>query len=450
MIFAPPGSAKSSYVSRLFPNWYLANHHGHNVLFATHTTTFSDKWGRLVRNDIDEHKLLLGLELAADSQAANRWALTNGSSYLAVGAGSAVTGYRADLTLLDDIVKGSEDADSDLIREKLFQWYKSDVITRLKPGGKIVLIMTRWRVNDIAGQLLEEAERGGEQWRVLNLPAEAELDDPLGRAPGELLWGDDSFGYAEHLRKMKEVHSARDWQSLYQQRPVALGGNFFNESWLTPYDKLPPREQLRFYGGTDFAVSVDKGDYTCLLVAALDRSENLYLVDIWRGRTSPAEWVDHLLDMHHRWGCASWGVEKGQLAAAVGPFLEKRARERRIYPHLVPFPSRADKPTRARAIQGFMNYRGLHVNIRAPWYGPFLAELLSFPAGKHDDQVDALGLIGQQLSHMRPRRSTTPIGAHAIQTPTGPQFIKSVNVVEPTLDRLWQDRDNLPTIERWP
>src|SRR5262249_6640844 len=157
--------------------------------------------------------------------------------------------------------------DSELERAKLQQWLKSDVITRLKPGGAVVLIMTRWRVNDIAGTLLEEQEQGGEKWVVLNLPAEAEQDDVLGRETGQLLWDDDSFGYAKHLDLMKRSQSARDWQALYQQRPVALGGNFFNESWLVPYDKLPPREGLRFYGGTDFAVT-EKGDWTVLLVVA--------------------------------------------------------------------------------------------------------------------------------------------------------------------------------------
>src|SRR5262249_46974822 len=203
MIFAPPGSAKSSYVSRIFPAWYLANHPGHNVLFASHTTIFSDKWGRLVRNDIAEHANTLNLKLAEDTRAQGRWGLTNRSEFLAVGAGSAVTGYRADLVLLDDIVKGAEDADSELERAKLQQWLKSDVITRLKPGGAVVLIMTRWRVNDIAGTLLEEQEQGGEKWVVLNLPAEAEQDDVLGREPGQLLWDDDSFGYAKHLDLMK-------------------------------------------------------------------------------------------------------------------------------------------------------------------------------------------------------------------------------------------------------
>src|SRR5215468_455504 len=141
-IFMPPGSAKSTYTSKLFPSWYLSRHKGHNLIAASHTQTLAERWGRHSRNLIEEYKYVLDLELASDSAAAGRWALTNGSEYLAAGAGTAIAGFRADGVLIDDPIRSREDADSEIIRNKLWDWYKSDVLTRLRPSGWVILIQT--------------------------------------------------------------------------------------------------------------------------------------------------------------------------------------------------------------------------------------------------------------------------------------------------------------------
>ena len=188
MVLMPPGSAKSTYVSTLFPPWYLARHPDHAVVAASHTAELAERFGRRVRNIINEHSATLGLELAPDIQAANQWETKQAGEYFAVGVLGAVTGRRADIVIIDDPVKSRLEADSETVRERVWEWWKADLLTRLKPGAKIVLVMTRWHEDDLGGRLLAEMAAGGRKWEVLRLPMEAELDDPLGRAPGELLW----------------------------------------------------------------------------------------------------------------------------------------------------------------------------------------------------------------------------------------------------------------------
>src|SRR5215471_15088085 len=239
MVFMPPGSAKSTYGSILFPAWYLARHSNHAILAAPHTVELAEKWGRRVRNSIEEHGPTLGLSIAADNAAAGRWALTQGGEYYAAGVGVGIAGFRADLAIIDDPVRSREDADSALVREKTWDWFKSDLSTRLKPGGRIVLIQTRWNEDDLAGRLLLDMQKGGDAWDLLSLPAFATGEaDALGRQAGEALW-DDEYGYGEFLRHEQRTQSSRNWSALYQQSPVPEEGNQFKAEWLRPYTTHP-------------------------------------------------------------------------------------------------------------------------------------------------------------------------------------------------------------------
>src|SRR6185437_7783738 len=190
MVFMPPGSAKSTYASILFPPWFLGRNPGLSVIGASHAGELAERFGRRVRNLVGsgEFRRVFGFGLSGDNAAAGRWETAKGGEYYAVGVDASVTGRRADLGIIDDPVKGRAEADSESIRQRTWDWYKADFWPRLKPGGRIVLIQTRWHVDDLAGRLLEEAEHGGERWEVLSLPAEARADDPLGRAVGAPLW----------------------------------------------------------------------------------------------------------------------------------------------------------------------------------------------------------------------------------------------------------------------
>ncbi len=391
----PPGAAKSTYASILFAPWYLAQHQRHALIAASHTAELAEKWGRRVRNLISEHSLVLGVDLAADSQAAGRWETGSGGEYFAAGVGGAIAGRRADLVVIDDPVRSREDADSELIRDKTWDWYKSDLYTRLKPGGRIVLIQTRWHEDDLAGRLLADQSAGGDQWDVISLPALAEQGDPLGRQPGQPLWPE--WEDTSELERKRRAVGPRDWSALYQQRPAPEDGDYFKVGWLKPYTTVPPLDTLAVYGASDYAVTADGGDYTVHIVVGVDPDGHMYLLDLWRKQASSDEWIEAFCSLVRQWKPREWAEEQGQIRAGVGPFLDRMQRERKAWVYRRDFPVRADKAVRAQSIRGRMAIDGLYVPQTAGWLADLRSELLSFPAGKHDDQVDALGLIGQLL-----------------------------------------------------
>lgn len=371
-------------------------HQAFNILAASHTTELAEKWGRRIRNLIAEHSLALGIGLSADNQAAGRWALTSGGEYYAAGVGTGIAGFRANIGLIDDPIRSRQDADSELIRDRIWEWYINDFSTRLVPGSRQILIQTRWHEDDLAGRALQH-----DDWHVISLPAEADDEnDPLGRKLGEWLWSDGEYGYGQQLEELKRKTPARTWSALYQQRPAPEEGDFFKADWLKPYDKLPALETLRVYGASDYAVTADGGDYTVHIVVGVDPEERMYVLDLWRKQASSDEWVEAFCDTVVEWKPIEWAEEQGQIRAGIGPFLDRRQRERQAWVARTTFPTRGDKAVRAQSIRGRMALNGLYVPVQAQWYPAFRSELLSFPTGKNDDQVDALGLIGQLLDRI--------------------------------------------------
>lgn len=401
LLHAPPGSAKSTYLSVLFPSWYLANFPQNNILSATHSIEFAQRWGRRVRNDIANDGLVLGITMSQDNAAADRWALVEGGEYYGVGAGVGISGFRADLGLADDLFGNREDAYSETIRRKRWDWYVDDFSARLKPKAKRILMNTRWHEEDVAGRVMAQIESGVVRGKIITIPAKAEGNDPLGRQPGEYLWDDpEGYNYGAYLREREKETSPMMWAALYQQRPAPEEGDYFKADWLKPYEKQPARDTLRIYGASDYAVTADGGDYTVHVIVGVDPEDRMYLLDMWREQSSSDIWVETFCDMVIRWKPMGWAEEQGQIKAGVGPFLERRQRERKAWVAREAFPTRGDKAVRAQSIRGRMALNGLYVPVNAPWYSALRNELLSFPAGKHDDQVDALGLIGQLLDKM--------------------------------------------------
>jgi predicted phage terminase large subunit-like protein len=157
---------------------------------------------------------------------------------------------------------------------------------------------------------------------------------------------------------------------------------------------------MRVYGGSDYAVTADGGDFTVHVVLGIDHLNKMYLLDVWRRQAASDVWIEGLCDLVQKYRPLEWAEETGQIRSGIGPFLEKRMRERRLYVNREQFASRNDKSVRARSIQGRMALDGLYYPKHAPWVADFLAETLSFPAAKHDDQVDALALVGQLIDKM--------------------------------------------------
>ena len=281
------------------------------------------------------------------------------------------------VALIDDPISSREDADSQIRRDRIWDWYKSDLSPRLKPKARVALVQTRWHEDDLAGRLIEEMKRGGDRWEIVSLPAEAEENDLLGRKPGEWLW-DDAYGYGEFLRHEKATQPRAQLEALYQQRPSPETGDYFKSEWLKPYDKAPARETLTVYGASDYAVTADGGDFTCHVVVGLDPEERIYLLDVWRQQASSDKWIDAFCDLVLEWKPLGWAEEQGQIKAGIGPFLMRRQNERKAYVAREAFPTRGDKAVRAQSIRGRMALNGLYVPIHAPWYAAFRAELLSF------------------------------------------------------------------------
>jgi hypothetical protein len=224
-IFMPPGSAKSTYASILYPAWHLANSPHSLVLGCSHTTELAKRFGRRVRNLIGDHELILGISLS-DETAADRWRLHHGGEYKAAGVGTGIAGFRADLVIIDDPIRSREAADSAAVRNGHWEWYWGDLNPRVKPDASWILIQTRWHEDDLAGRILEASQNGGDHWDVVSLPAEAEDNDPLGRQPGEFLWEDSEYGYDRFLRQQKANQLPRNWTALYQQKPTPDTGDY--------------------------------------------------------------------------------------------------------------------------------------------------------------------------------------------------------------------------------
>ncbi|HEY0181245.1 MAG TPA: terminase family protein [Rhodopila sp.] len=231
MVFLPPGSAKSTYVSDLFPPWWFCRHPRSTVIAASHTAALAQSFGRRTRNRVSSNVNVLGYGLRRESTAARNWLTTAGGEYIAIGVRGSITGRRADLGIIDDPVKSQIEAESSVNREAILEWYRSDFYTRLKPGGRIILVMTRWHEEDLGGTLLNEMEQGGDQWRVLKLPALAvDADDPLGRAVGAPLWPE--WEDAEAIARKRRALGERQFGALFQQDPRPKGTSFFDEADL--------------------------------------------------------------------------------------------------------------------------------------------------------------------------------------------------------------------------
>jgi predicted phage terminase large subunit-like protein len=408
MLFLPPGSAKSTYASVVAPTWIMGKRPGYRAILGSYGDELARKHGRKARQICRSPRFngIFEASIPSDRGAANEWALTNGSEYMSAGILGGVTGNRADCVIIDDPIKGRQEAESETIRARVKEEFQDSFRTRLLPNGCVIIIQTRWHEDDLAGSILPEDYDGrsgailcrdGQVWNVLCIPAKAErADDPLHRAPGEYLWPE--WFPREHWAQFER--DPRTWNALYQQRPAPEDGSFFLREWLKPYPgAIPPRDRLRIYGASDYAVTPDGGDWTVHGVVGMDEDNRMILLDLWREQTDSMVWVEKRCEMVQTWRPIAWAAETGQIKGAVGPWLEKRIRELGPHAYVLQhlFPTKGDKATRARSIQGHMALKGLWYPPGAPWLPALFAELMAFPAGKHDDQVDFLGLIGQLL-----------------------------------------------------
>lgn len=401
MIMAPPGSAKSTYASVVAPSWYLGTSKGRRVILASYGDDLARRHGRRTRQLLrsPEAAGILQCVLDPESRAADEFGLTNGSEYMACGILGGITGNRAHGIVIDDPIKGRQDADSQVIRDRTFAAYEDDLLTRLIPGGWVVIINTRWHEDDVSGRILpanwsgESGDikcRDGNTWRVLCLQAECQQDsDPLQRKAGDMLW--PQWFDKRHWDQFRL--NRRTWSSLYQQIPAPAEGILFRKDDMAFYDRLP--DGLRIIGASDYAVTPDDGDWTEHGVAGIAPDGSLYLLDWWRGQTGPEVWIEQQIDMIARHKPLAWFGEMGPIRRATEGRLKQRMIDRQAPCRVEWLPHIGDKPTKAQSIIATAGMGRLLWPRAAAWVSELQRQCLVFPAGSPDDGVDTLGMLGR-------------------------------------------------------
>ena len=400
MTFQPPRHGKSLLGSTIFPAWYLGRHPDHHVIFVTYGQELSDDFGRRVRNllmDPVHQAIFPTCRLSVDSMAAHRFTTTHGGAYFAVGRGGPITGRGAHLLIIDDPLKDYEEACSETTRRSLHEWYRSVAYTRLMPGGRIVLIQTRWHQDDLAGRLLRE-QKGGERWEVLSMPAIAESDDAF-RKEGEPLWPEEFS--LPRLEQTRAAIGSGAWASLYQQRPSAATGAVFKRDWWQFY--TPPFNGLfrRVVQSWDTAFKKgNENDYSAGTTWGV--AENgYYLLHLWRGRVEFPELKRVLVSLAEQWKPDAILVED----RASGQSLIQELKNSTALP-IIPVRVDGDKLSRAQAVTPLMEAGKIFLPEGAPWTSDFIEETACFPNGAHDDIVDS---TTQVLNYLRDEPQASPM-----------------------------------------
>lgn len=398
IVTMPPGSAKSTYGSVAFPAWYLGRHPDRCVIAASHTVELAERFGRRVRNIVgsaEHERAFPGCKLSADSTAAGRWDTQQSGEYFAAGVGGSVTGRRADLMCIDDPVKSREDADSETIREKQWAWWRDDATTRLKPGAAVVLIMTRWHEDDLAGRMIADLQQTSQRVKLLSLPMEAKENDPLGRKVGEPLWPE---WFNEQMRETAK-REPRTWSALYQQEPRPIGGGEFKAEWLSYYQRPPATSNKIILVDPSSGKSRTRGDFTSMWVIGTGPDGNDYVIDGIRDRLNLTERTESLFALVRRYKPAAVGYEQYGLQADIEHIRIEQERQQYRF-RIVELGGGTKKEDRIRRLipsfqQGRLwmpqsMIRRMVDGHQRDVMDDFRGEYLSFPVGAHDDALDCL------------------------------------------------------------
>jgi predicted phage terminase large subunit-like protein len=403
MVLMPPGSAKSTYASRLFPAWLLARQERFSIIGASHTASLAEDFSREVQGYVvDNADMLDGLGLV--NTGADLWRTSNGGRYKSAGVDGPITGSRADIAIVDDPVKSASEADSESYRERAWKWFISDLRTRLKPGAAIVLVMTRWHEDDLGGRILE-AQR--DLWHVVTIPAFAGDDDPLGRQPGEVLGRDDpNYRLDEELiaarAEMELSAASREFSALYQQTPRPQEGALFKVASIEVLDAAPAT--VLTARGWDLAATKKIGsrdpDWTAGVKLLRTQGGKYVVVDVVRLRGGPDDVERAIVATASQDGRGvKIGIPQDPGQAGKGQTLYLT---RQLAGYTVDAtPETGDKTTRASPVASQCNVGNLSI-VRAPWNRAFLDEIAGFPNGSHDDMVDALSRAFAMIGMKRP------------------------------------------------
>lgn len=400
IITMPPRHGKSRMCTEEFPAWGLGNHPDLSFIITSYSADLAYDFSRRARNRLAEHAKLFGIRVAPDSAAVGRWSIEKHphGGLVASGVGGPITGRGAHIAIIDDPFKNWQEAASKTIRENVKDWYRTTLRTRLAPGGAIIVILTRWHEDDLAGWLLKEAKEGtGEQWKVINLPAIAEEDgDLVGRKVGEALWP-DMFG-VKYLEDTKMALGSYLFNALYQQRPRPAEGTIFKRQHFRYFDVsegvytlhredgLTDRfglEQCWHFQTCDPAgSSKDEADYFVLSTWVVTPRADLLLYDVQRLHIEGADQPSLISSGFQRFHPSIIGIE----SKGIGLTLFQILRNSGLPVHELK--AETDKVTRSLPVAArYEAHKVFHMQ-GAHWLGDWEDELTAFPKGQHDDQVD--------------------------------------------------------------
>lgn len=390
-VFMPPRHSKSTTISRAGVGWYLGNNPDHNACVASYEQDFASSWGRLVRQDFAQHgQELFGLRVSGDSAAVDRWSIAGHTGGMrCAGIGGGLTGMGFNFASIDDPIKDAKQAHSKSWRDGCVSWFHSVVETRLEPDAVVVLVLTRWHEDDLAGRLLKE--QPGE-WDVLSLPALAEGNDPLGRADGEALW---PKRFPDWWMKAKKKAIGSYWfNAMFQQRPSPEAGNKIRRDWFRFYREAPKGFD-RVFTSTDCSFKDTAGTSYVVIQAWGIRGADAFLLDQIRARMDFPETLAAFVQFHRKWKQAGAKlVEDKANGPAIIASLKKSMGG--ILP--IEVSGKGSKVARLSVVTPYFESGNIHVpDITVySWVADYIEELVGFPNAANDDQVDA---TSQALSY---------------------------------------------------
>lgn len=411
-----PGAAKTKICSRYFAAWYLGRNNGHRYLQGGHSQAFAEnEFGKYVRDIIADDRfrqVFPNVSLDPRSTAAGNWKLRNTrGGYVTKGVGQKLAGYRGHAGGVDDPFGTREDAESEVIRKKVKDWFFADFRTRFLPNSPIFIVATRWHEEDLIGQVeMLNKQKRGLPWEIININALIETEqeaaeDPLGRDIGEAMW--PAYYDVETLLDFKATLPDRDWFALYKGKPRNTEGNVVKLSWFQRYQKLPKnvrdsegrvkkREIKRITLSVDTASKKkNRNNFTVVGVWYEDFSGNHYLAHVERQKLEYPGMKKLVNDMARTWRADLILVEdKGNGTAYI-----QECRGKAPAPVVAITPeAEGDKEFRFDSITTMIEEGVVFLPEQAPWLAEYENELLAFPDGTFDDQVD---MTSQYLKRAR-------------------------------------------------
>ena len=413
MLFMPPRAGKSTLAAQCLPAWHLGHRPRDSFILASYGDTLARRHSRMARDIMmspEYGRVFPNVSVNRQAQSVEEWFTGDGGGVIAAGVSTGITGKGGNL-VIDDPHKDRKEADSPNIRDDVWDWYTSTAYTRLAPGGGVLLILTRWHEDDLAGRLLTAMRKGGEQWVVVNYKAIAE-EDEVHRKAGEALHP-ERFDL-KALERIRETLPARDWRALYQQEPTGDDGEHFKRADFRYHDRTETRvHEMRHYQAWDLAIGLEEShDFTVGVDVGVDEFGQMFAVDIVRGKWGSDGIVEQIIDFYERYRPEKVGIESGHIEKTMGPWLRRRMRERGATSlYIEELKTRGiDKLARAVSIKAAVQHGRITFPERHPGWETCIDEMIRFGGGgqHHDDQVDAMAWIGVMIDNMadrwKPRR----------------------------------------------